>query len=561
MAPSKLLLVDSDARSVRVLEVSLKKAGFEVATSSSVEGALRLAEQLVPDLVVTETQLPDHTGFMLCQQLRAAPATSHTGVLFLSEAADAQTKVEAINVGADVFLAKPVLVKDIIVQIQSILEKRQTDSIARRERPGNLSGTLANMGVVDLLQIMEAGKKSGIVHVSSDPLKSGGYVAEGHERGTIFFRDGQVIDSRLGKLRGVEAVYRMLLWDDGVFEIEFKQVSRDNVVRSTTQSILLEGMRRVDEWSRFAKRLPPLNARLAVDFDTLNKAFSGVPADVKPVLHLFDGKRTLFEVVADAPVGDTEALEVVARLNDNGVLQNAPAPAAPSSSIPAAESQVEEWLSGPASPARALPGELPSALGRAVIPSRETPSQILAAAPVAPAEDEAEALTPVPSATAIPEPIPDQPSLVLSRHTVPANRAVPLTSTPTPEPIPLTQPTGTPKLRIQRVASTLSAPARAATGEIRAPLPRTGAVSSRPSSRASSASVALAEPPVETPTLTDVPFSQTEAIEEAVRVAAAAPEPARHSVGQRGGSYIVAPAAPPPWPVARTPEPVTEDES
>ena len=137
-----------------------------------------------------------------------------------------------------------------------------------------------------------------------------------------------------------------------------------NVVRSTTQSILLEGMRRVDEWSRFAKRLPPLNARLAVDFDTLNKAFSGVPADVKPVLHLFDGKRTLFEVVADAPVGDTEALEVVARLNDNGVLQNAPAPA-PSSSIPAAESQVEEWLSGPASPARALPGELPSALGRA----------------------------------------------------------------------------------------------------------------------------------------------------------------------------------------------------
>ena len=54
-----------------------------------------------------------------------------------------------------------------------------------------MSGTLANMGVVDLLQVMEAGKKSGIVHLSSDPIKSGGFVTEGEERGTIFFRDGE----------------------------------------------------------------------------------------------------------------------------------------------------------------------------------------------------------------------------------------------------------------------------------------------------------------------------------------------------------------------------------
>ena len=179
MTPSKLLLVVSDARSVRVLEVSLKKAGFEVASTSTVDGALALVGQLEPDLVITEMQLPDQRGTVLCEQIRGNPRTARTGVLFLAEASDPQTKVEAINVGADVFLSKPVLVKDILVQINSILEKRQTDAIARRERPGNLSGTLANMGVVDLLQIMEAGFKSGIVHVSSDSDRSGGYVAEG----------------------------------------------------------------------------------------------------------------------------------------------------------------------------------------------------------------------------------------------------------------------------------------------------------------------------------------------------------------------------------------------
>lgn len=545
MASSKLLLVDSDARSVRVLEVSLKKAGFQVATAGTVEGALHLAGQFNPDLVVTEMHLPDKKGTVLCEQLRARPQTSTVGVLFLAQASDAQTKVDAINVGADVFLAKPVLVKDILVQINSILEKRQTDAISRRERPGNLSGTLANMGVVDLLQIMEAGFKSGIVHVSSDRSRSGGYVAEGQERGTLFFRDGQVIDARLGKLRGVEAVYRMLLWDDGVFEIEFKMISRDNLVRSTTQAILLEGMRRVDEWSRFTERLPPLDVQLAVDFDALARAYPEVPAAIKPVLHMFDAQRSLFEVINDAPMGDTEALELVAQLHEHGVLHRAASTQTPQANDNQ-ESQLEDWLSGPAAPARGLP----SALGRAMIPSLETPSQILQAAdPLASVEDEPELLAPPRAETEIPVPIADQPSLVLSRHTVPANRAVPLTqpTAPAVEPIPLTQPTSPARLQIQRVSSVISAPSRRASSvahapaEERVPLPRMEAVSSP------------------APTLAEE-LGETGRIEAAVINAAVAQhdvteELARERVS-RSPSYVLAPAALPPWPVSTSREPV-----
>lgn len=568
MASSKILLVDSDARSVRVLEVSLKKAGYQVATAGTVEGALHLAKQFAPDLVVTETQLPDQKGTVLCEQLRANPDTSTVGVLFLSQAADAQSKVDAINVGADVFLAKPVLVKDILVQINSTLEKRQTDAISRRERPGNLSGTLANMGVVDLLQIMEAGFKSGIVHVSSDPSRSGGYVADGQERGTLFFRDGQVIDARLGKLRGVEAVYRMLLWDDGVFEIEFKMISRDNVVRSTTQAILLEGMRRVDEWSRFSERLPPLDSQLAVDFDALARAYPEVPADIKPVLHMFDAQRSLFEVINDAPMVDTEALELVSQLHEHGVLHRAAPTKAPDAESKN-DSQLEDWLSGPVAPA------LPSALGRAMIPSQETASQIMKAAdPLAPREDSEIQAAPPRAETEVPEPIEepsaDQPSLVLSRHTVPANRAVPLTQTsaPAPEPIPLTQPASPAKLQIQRVSSVISAPSRRASSVARAPaeeripLPRAEAVSSAPAP--------VAQAPAVDPAGGE-DLGQTAKIEAAVLTAAVAQhdvaeEAARQRVG-RSPSYVVAPAAPPPWPVASsTPEPVapsvsTESES
>lgn len=561
MASKKILLVDSDARSVRVLEVSLKKAGFGVSAAGTVEEALKISEQFLPDLVITESTLPDERGAVLCRTLRARPGLAAVGLLFLSEDSSSEAKIEAINVGADVFLAKPVLVKDIVVQIHSILEKRESDAIAQRDRPGNLSGTLANMGVVDVLQIMEAGFKSGIVHVSSDRTRSGGYVAEGQERGTIFFRDGQVIDARLGKLRGVEAVYRMLLWDDGVFEIEFKMISRDNVVRCTIQAILLEGMRRVDEWTRHTATLPPLSTQLTVDFDALGRAYLEVPADTKPVLHLFDGQRSLFDVINDAPLEDTDALAVVARLHENGVLHRSLPTKAPAPSDD--EGQIEDWLSGPTAAAQA--GGLPSALGRAMIPSLETPSQILQAAdPLVQPDDEPVPLT-EPRETQIPDPVADQPSLVLSRHTVPANRATPLTQTPMQlpeEPIPLTQPSTAPRLQIQRVSSVVSLPSRRASSVAQAPaaeripLPRMEAISSPP--------LAESEMPTRDPSL-----GQTARIEAAVLSAAVAPEPTPEPVREpvsRTSSYVIAPAAPPPWPVASAPQPVapsvsTESES
>jgi CheY-like chemotaxis protein len=465
MGPKKsLLLVDSDVRSMRVLEVSLKKAGFSVRTAATAQEALNLAQEEPPDLLVTESNLPDFDGFDLSLRLHADPKTAQVAVVFLSEASSPETRIRAINAGADDFLPKPVLVKEVVARLRGILEKRQTESIARRERPGNLSGTLANMGVVDLLQVMEAGKKSGIVHLSSDPVKSGGFVAEGQARGTMFFRDGRVIDAKLGPLTGLDAVYRMLLWEDGVFEIEFKPVSREDLVRTTTQTVLLEGMRRVDEWSRFAEALPPLASRLAVDFAALGKSVVEVPATTRPILHLFDGRRTLFEVVNDSQIEDAVALEIIAKLHDAGVLYLANRGTTPPAS---SDQAVEAWLS--ASPrtastiTRAMsPREndvdtddldLPSALGRAVIPSPASASEILQAA------------DPRPEPTALPEPL-NEPSLILSRHTVPANRAVPLTQAPTPapmaEPIPLTQATHAPRLAIQRMSSVVAAPARPA---------------------------------------------------------------------------------------------------
>ena len=58
---------------------------------------------------------------------------------------------------------------------------------------------------------------------------------------------------RSGRLRGTRAIYRTLLWTDGTFEIDFREIDREDHVQTSMQAVLMEGLRRVDEWGRSAR--------------------------------------------------------------------------------------------------------------------------------------------------------------------------------------------------------------------------------------------------------------------------------------------------------------------
>src|SRR5688572_19550297 len=152
------------------------------------------------------------------------------------------------------------------------------------------------MAVVDLIQTIEVSRKSGVIHLSSGP-----------KRGSIFFRNGKVIDAECGRLQGEEAVYRLLIWGEGSFEVEFKNVRRKDVIELSSQGLLMEGMRRVDEWGRLLEQLPALETVFEVDYKALAERLAEIPDEVNGILRLFDGRRTLMQVVDDSEFADLDA--------------------------------------------------------------------------------------------------------------------------------------------------------------------------------------------------------------------------------------------------------------
>ena len=120
-----------------------------------------------------------------------------------------------------------------------------------------MSGSIEEIPLPDLIQLLSTSRKSGVLAIRSD---------RGH--GRIYLRKGQIyycsIDDNFS-IRPQKAAYRLLTWTNGTFELDppdERQVIEE--ITESTEALLMEGMRQLDELKRIENDLPPPGARLAV---------------------------------------------------------------------------------------------------------------------------------------------------------------------------------------------------------------------------------------------------------------------------------------------------------
>src|SRR5688572_3390605 len=258
MARQNLLIVDGDARNRRVLEVSLRKAGFSITPAQSSEEALEFLDHAEPDLIISDTRLPGRDGFELCTQVKSHERWSAIPFIFLTSAKSIEDKVKGLELGVEDYLTKPIYIKEITTRVSMLLQRKQRERLEKKDARTKFSGLLTDMAVVDLIQTIELSRKSGTLHLETELGEA-----------TVWFRDGAAIDAEMGRLQGESAIYRLLGQSEGNFEVEFKPVTRRRVIEESTQGILMEGMRRVDEWGRLMEQLPPLDTVLGVETSAL----------------------------------------------------------------------------------------------------------------------------------------------------------------------------------------------------------------------------------------------------------------------------------------------------
>jgi YesN/AraC family two-component response regulator len=162
----------------------------------------------------------------------------------MASRADIEERLRPLVDGVEEFIPKPFLVKDLVRITKKVIDRLHLEKLQKRaSRPGVIQGRLEEMSITDLLQSLEMGQKSCRLVVN-----------KGDEQGELHFTSGQCHDAKIGKLEGDEAVYKVILWTEGEFEIDFNaaNASTRNTTTKNTTGLLMEAMRLMDEASRDA---------------------------------------------------------------------------------------------------------------------------------------------------------------------------------------------------------------------------------------------------------------------------------------------------------------------
>jgi DNA-binding response OmpR family regulator len=235
----KVLLVDDNPMILEMLRQAL--AHFSnVQTLTDAGDALLKAIDEKPDLIITDYAMNGMDGRQLLQKIKARGATANIPVILMASKADINEKLRVLQDTVEDFVEKPFFLKEAAARIKKVVDKISLEKMAR-EAPGEsvLRGSLAQMNVLDLLQSLDMGRKTCALTLSNNGDKC-----------RMFFTDGQINHAEYGDVKGDEAVYKVLSWTAGNFEIDFKGSSKDQTITQSTQGLLLEGLRLLDESSR-----------------------------------------------------------------------------------------------------------------------------------------------------------------------------------------------------------------------------------------------------------------------------------------------------------------------
>jgi DNA-binding response OmpR family regulator len=123
-----ILVVDADAKIVRLVRTYLERDGFTVVTAADGPGALDAIETHQPALVVLDLMLPELDGRAVIRAVRRDDEAAHTPILVLSARSSTIDRIAGLEDGADDYLPKPFSPAELVLRVKSILRRSATSS-------------------------------------------------------------------------------------------------------------------------------------------------------------------------------------------------------------------------------------------------------------------------------------------------------------------------------------------------------------------------------------------------------------------------------------------------
>jgi two-component system, OmpR family, alkaline phosphatase synthesis response regulator PhoP len=119
----KVLIVDDEPDILEFLSYNLIKEGYQVTTAGDGLQAISKAKEVQPDLIMLDIMMPNLDGVETCIHLRSLPQFAQTIIVFLTAREEDALQIDALNIGGDDFITKPIKPKVLLSRIQALFRR------------------------------------------------------------------------------------------------------------------------------------------------------------------------------------------------------------------------------------------------------------------------------------------------------------------------------------------------------------------------------------------------------------------------------------------------------
>jgi DNA-binding response OmpR family regulator len=327
-ALQSLVVVDSDPRSRDAVAFGFERAGCSVHATPDAREALALAATRVPQLVVASTALVgmDAPGFV--RAVRGGPRSVDLPIVVVGEGGK---RDEVVAAGADDYFARPAFIRD-VVTLARLLAAREGGEVRAR---------LDDFGLFFVARALIGARRSAVVTLERPVGRAG----------ELRFHDGELLSARVGKQAGANAFHQLLLWEQAQMHLLFERpADLRKKFQKPVERLLEDGARYVSEFETVAAKVGGPKVVYQRQEARLSQVRRQVPAEVAPVVALFDGVNTLIDVVEDSPFKPFDTIMIAHRLVELEALAKREPP--PPSTL-VSNLAVKDWLLGNASEGQA----------------------------------------------------------------------------------------------------------------------------------------------------------------------------------------------------------------
>jgi CheY-like chemotaxis protein len=241
----RVLVIDADEWTYTVLGRELRAKGWSVDVCDDARAGFQTACRTIPDCIVCAMDLPDIDGLWVARRIRTEGGpVARVPFLFVGEAPDAETRVQALHVGADAFLARPVSNEEILAQVDALvgMARRYTSDADEPSVPSlavAFRGDLGTFPLASILMMLELERRTGTLEVVS----SAGTKATLNLSAGLFASSEVDAEARTP----IEALRLVLSWRAGKFGFRTREVDSLPPPGGSVGALVLEAMRLDDE--------------------------------------------------------------------------------------------------------------------------------------------------------------------------------------------------------------------------------------------------------------------------------------------------------------------------